>query len=143
MRRLYMSLLAGLTLGSCGTLIGGGRFDEKMQVATRIYFKYQDGANVSNSRVYILESFGESPPIVSEVKKTDDFGMIYIRGLYCVPIIVATDGGGISIGKNRLSGEQIVAVNTNRLPTLEQGFGKIRPNLPELKKTDFYKNCGE
>jgi hypothetical protein len=132
-------VLIVMTCVSCDFLFlsHGVRKDAK----TKIIFQFEDGKPVSSSPVYIDESFGESKKI-TEFLKTDGMGAIVISGSYCLPMMVAVDGGSFVVNERNRYEDHVVTVNSGKTPTLQQALGNIDPEIDAFKDSQFYRNCG-
>ena len=88
-----------------------------------VYVIRPDGLPAANEEIFLAESIGGVGPILSERMKTDEKGKINLRGYYCMPMVVATNGGYISIDVAYISEKYTVQQRQDGVP-IAKAFGK-------------------
>lgn len=135
-------LLIAVTLSACNHFGLERDHGDKINLDTQIDFVGEDGTPVAAAPIYIMETLGNITPVITDTLKTDSQGVLHLRGNYCSPVGVATNGGGIFIHRETLQAHYTVTVRKNRQPSLEKGYGLPRPDLAAFKQSRTYKNCG-
>jgi hypothetical protein len=77
---------------------------------------------------------------VTEVLKTDMRGHVLLKGYYCLPAVVATQGGTIVIQRETLASSYRVTVKDGAQPSLDQLAGK--PESKFLGYSHTHTDCG-
>jgi hypothetical protein len=76
-----------------------------------------------NEQIYLAESLSGLGPTLSERLRTDKNGEVHLSGYYCLPMVIATDGGYISITKFDIRKKYIVRKTRGGMSIL-QVFGR-------------------
>lgn len=95
---------------------------ENMHLQISIQFSSAENKPLAGQEAYIIETLGNSHSI-SAIVEANEEGIVYLEGYYCLPVIVAIDGGEVIIKKNQLLSRYSVVINDNHLPTLVQMYG--------------------
>lgn len=94
---------------------------EAASLDTTVFFR-TNGLPASSRPVYVLEKIGTTRPITI-ASLTNEQGAIHLSGGYCLPVIVAVDGGGVVIHSVDIRDTYIVEVSPDGLPDLEKIYG--------------------
>lgn len=89
-----ISSLLMLALACCSQFFERG--GTRTPLMADIEFVSADLTPVVDASVYVVETIGTMHP-VTEVLKTDARGHVLLKGHYCLPVIVATTGGAITV----------------------------------------------
>ena len=124
---MYLRLAYALTVSAicCGTLCNGAVAQEvpgvRHFVKANVTILTADGLPSANEQLFLAEQIGGTP-ILSERMVSDKDGQIHLNGYYCLPMVVATNGGYIAIREWDAGNEYTVRKKRDGV-TIAKAFG--------------------
>jgi hypothetical protein len=129
--------LLALILASCSQFFEAG--GSRISLDADVIFVRPDLSPVAGVPVYVIETIGTTHP-VTEVLRTDALGHVRLQGDYCLPVIVATQGGSVVIQRHSIVPAYRVTIKMVGQPPLDQLAGK--PDAEFIRRSRIHIDCG-
>ena len=143
MRKIvYCVSLLVFFLWSCRAVVPhGGRPGDRLFLNAEVMFLNEAGKPFVNERGYVIETKGNATVITEETYTNMD-GKVRLIGFYCTPLEVSANGGEIVINKYEILNLYTVIVRSDRMPNLEQSFGRFQPEKSKIRQSKIHETCG-